>query len=88
MVKNDLKIDVHDASHVQEATKVDLIVDQVASELQKKYPEKKPSQITKIVREVILKAIIWKTLKWVLENPSEIIELVDNILSGIDTLGP
>jgi len=88
MVKNDLEIDVHDAFHVQEATKVDLIVDQVASELQEKYPEKKPSQIKKIAREVIVKAIAWKTLEWVLENPSEIVELVEKILSGIDSLGP
>jgi antitoxin component of RelBE/YafQ-DinJ toxin-antitoxin module len=30
----EIEIDVHDASHVQEATKVDLIVEQVASEEQ------------------------------------------------------
>jgi len=85
-----IDVEVHDGITVTDSAKaeIEVIVKKVASELQEKYPEKKPSQITKIAREVILKAISWKTLEWVLENPSEIIELVEKILSGIDSLGP
>ena len=86
MAKIDLE--VHDGFHVHDASKIDLLVKRVASELQEKYPEKKPNYIMKILGEVVLKAIAWKTIKWVLENPSEIKELVEKIINGIDSLGP
>jgi len=84
------EVEIQDGMKGSDTVKVQVeeIINQVAPDLQKEFPNIEYSKIIKLLEGLLFKKVADKSIDWVLDNLPEIIEKAKEILFWIDSLGP